>query len=154
MPHPPRVHIGTEHTSNDVAEVGHVVHVRQCTGDEDVPLSSLRETKGEKREEGRKGRSEGRREGGREGRSEEGREEGGREGGRKGGREGAREGGREGGKERGREGGREGGGLYNCGGYMTRSDSKQAEKGRVMRKMAELLNVRMRHIWALYVLCN
>ena len=33
------VHISRQHAADDVAEMGHIVHVRQRTCDQDVPLA-------------------------------------------------------------------------------------------------------------------
>ncbi len=40
----PGEHVGAEHTADDVAQVWHVVNVRQSAGEQHVSLSFLRET--------------------------------------------------------------------------------------------------------------
>ena len=35
------IHISTQHTSNDVAQMGHVVHIGQGTCDENIPLPCI-----------------------------------------------------------------------------------------------------------------
>jgi hypothetical protein len=40
----PREYVGAQHAANDIAQMGHVVHVRKRTGNEDVALPILRQS--------------------------------------------------------------------------------------------------------------